>query len=187
MNPRLADLVTKAKKIGFPKASIENAIARGQGVSQSGAPLENVTIEAMMPHSVAIIIECRTDSKPRTLTEMRLAIKDFGGTVTPTKHIFEQKGRILARMTPYPEPAHLFDRVIEAGVIDVQTDGENIQIFTEPSQTTAVANKLVESLGFKIEETNIIWDPKEDMMLDMEWTWPENLGNFLGNLRNLKA
>jgi transcriptional/translational regulatory protein YebC/TACO1 len=54
INPRLATVITTAKKMGFPKASIESAIARGQGVSPNRAPLENVTIEAMIPPSVAV-------------------------------------------------------------------------------------------------------------------------------------
>lgn len=64
-NPQLAAVVATAKEQGVPKATIENAIARGQGISPKGAALENLTIEAMIPPSVAIIIECQTDSKSK--------------------------------------------------------------------------------------------------------------------------
>ena len=58
-NARLATLIAGAKKSGFPKSSIENAIARGQGLSPTGAALEMVTVEAMLS-SMAVIIECQT-------------------------------------------------------------------------------------------------------------------------------
>ena len=70
-NPRLAGLVVHAKKAGFPKSSIESAIARGQGVSPSGAMLETMTIEAMIPPSIAAVIECQTDSKARARPSSR--------------------------------------------------------------------------------------------------------------------
>ena len=63
-NTRLAALVANAKKAGFPKASIDAAIARGQGRSTSGAALENVTIEAMLPNAIAAVIECQQIQRP---------------------------------------------------------------------------------------------------------------------------
>lgn len=87
-NPQLAAIVATAKKQGVPKATIENAIARGQGISPKGTALESLTIEAIIPPSVATIIECQTESKLKTLADIRLLIKYFGGSVTPTTHLF---------------------------------------------------------------------------------------------------
>jgi len=180
MNPHLADAVTRAKKIGFPKASIESAIARGQGVSPSGIALESLSIEAMIPPSVSVIVECQTDSKARTLTDLRLAVKESKGTVTPTNHMFERKGKIVFENIRNIDEAEIFDRTIEAGAIDVEIEDEgNVVILTDPSQTTAVASSLAQTLGFKIKDSEIIWDPKEDMMVDVDS--PENLESFLGN------
>lgn len=184
MNSRLADVITKAKKIGFPKASIENAISRGQGLSASGVALENVTIEAMVPPSVAVIIECQTDSKPRTLADMRLAIKEAGGNVTPTNHLFERKGRVVFENSLNIGETDIFDRAIEAGAIDVEVEEEgDVVVTTKPSQTTAVASALAQSSGFKIKSSDIIWDPKEDMMVDVPSLG--ELVTFLGKFRNI--
>src|SRR5436190_22490915 len=80
---------------GFPKSSIEAAIARGQGISFTGAALESVILEAILPPSVAFVIDCQTDSKLRLLQDLRLIIKNYGGTVTPTSYLFEKKGIIV--------------------------------------------------------------------------------------------
>ena len=179
LNTRLADVINKAKKIGFPKSSIENAVARGQGLSPSGAALENVTVEAMVPPSVAVIIECQTDSKLRTLSDMRLAIRESRGTVTPTNHLFERKGRVVFENTRNVIEADIFDRAIEAGAIDVEIEeGGNIVLTTESSKTTAVATALAQSSDFKLMGSDIIWEPKEDMMVDA--VSPSDLLSFLG-------
>ena len=178
MNPRLADVVARAKKMGFPKASIESAIARGQGVSPSGVALENLTIEAMVPPSMAFIIECQTDSKLRTLGEIRLAIKESGGTVTPTNHLFDRKGRVVFQRSSVVKDTEIFDRAIEAGATDVEIDEDDIVVCTEPSQLTAVANTLAQALGSEAKSSDIIWDPKEDMAVDIRS--PELFRGFLG-------
>jgi len=179
MNPRLAAVVTSAKKIGFPKASIENAIARGQGVSPYGAALESVTIEAMVPPSVAVIIECQTDSRLRTLSDMRLAVKEAGGTVTPTNHLFDRKGKIVCKNPEGMEEEDIFDRAIEAGAVDIEMEADGIVIiFTESNETTAVANALSDSTSLHITNADISWEPKEEMMVDV--ATPDALNTFLG-------
>lgn len=179
-NPRLAAVVAAAKKQGFPKTSIENAIARGRGVSLSGAPLESLTIEAMLPPSVAVIVECQTDSKLRTLADMRLAVKEAGGSMTPTNHMFERKGKIIFGAAKGIGEEDIFDQAIEAGAIDVNTEDEGkIVVYAESSQTTAVAEALSKSSGLLVESSDIIWDPKEDMMVDGAVS--EALQSFLGN------
>ncbi|KAJ6150993.1 hypothetical protein N7470_007587 [Penicillium chermesinum] len=62
---------------------IESAIARGQGLSVTGQALEAVTIEAMFPGSVAVVVECQTDQKARVLQDIRHLIKTCGGIITP--------------------------------------------------------------------------------------------------------
>ena len=181
-NPRLATVITAAKKQGFPKASIENAIARGQGRSPTGATLESITIEAMVPPSVAIIVECQTDSKARTLNDMKLAIKDYGGTMTPTSHMFDRKGKIVFEGSKKFGEEEIFDLAVEAGATDVQVDDDGkVVISAESSQTTAVADTVAKSSGLKVESLDIIWDPKEDMMVNV--ASPEALDSFLGDYK----
>lgn len=179
-NPHLASTITAAKKQGLPKASIESAIARGQGRSITGAVLESLTIEAMVPPSVAVIVECQTDSKLRTLNELKTAIRYAGGTITPTSHMFDRRGKIVFEASEGISEGEIFDQAVEAGAIDVQTEEDGkLVIYTETSHTTAVADTLATSSGLKSESSDIVWVPKEDMMVDVES--PETLENFLGD------
>ena len=179
-NPTLATVITAAKKQGLPKASIESAIARGQGRSSTGAALESLTIEAMFPPSVAVIVECQTDSKARTLNDMKAAIKESSGIMTPTSHMFDRKGKIVFEAPEDIGEEEIFDQAVEAGAIDVQTEEDGkVAVYTESSHTKAVADALAKSSGLKLRNLDIVWDPKEDMMVDV--TSPEMLDSFLGN------
>ncbi len=181
-NPRLATIITAAKKQGFPKASIESAIARGQGRSPTGTALESLTIEAMVPPSVAIIVECQTDSKARTLNDVKLAIKESGGTMTPTSHMFDRKGKIVFVGSQGIGEEEIFDQAIEAGALDVQMEEDSkVVVYAESSHTTAVADALATSSGLKVESLDIIWDPKEDMIVDVAAS--EMLDSFLGRCK----
>ena len=179
-NPRLATSINSAKKQGLPKALIEGAIARGQGRSATGAALESLTIEAMLPPSVAVIMEFQTDSKGRTLNDIRALIRDFGGTATPTTHMFDRKGKIVLEGHKSMTEEEIFDQAIEAGAIDVQMEEDGkVVVFAEYSQTTAVADALAASSGLEVVSSDIIWDPKEDMMVDV--ASPEILDGFLSD------
>ena len=166
-NPRLAALVTIAKKSGLPKTTLEGAIARGAGKSLSGVALEAVTIEAMMPSSVAAIIECQTDNKLRTLSDIRYVIKDFGGTVTPTNHLFERLGQIKLEATKSMREEDMFDRAVESGATDVEVaeDG-NYVVYTEPQQTASAGERLAKITGLQIMSSDIIWLPKAESKVE---------------------
>ena len=179
-NPQLANIITTAKKQALPKASIDSAIARGQGHSLTGAALESFIIEAMVPPSVAVIVECQTDSKARTLNELKIAIRYSGGTITPTTHMFDRKGKIVFETSRGIGEGEIFDQAVEAGAIDVQTEEDGkLVVYTEPNHTTAVADKMATFSGLNVQSLNIIWDPKEDMMVD--GGSPEMLDSFLGD------
>lgn len=182
MNPRLATVISAAKKIGTPKATIERSIAIGQGISLSGASLENVMVEAMIPPSVALVIECQTDSKKRTLENLRYVIHKAGGSLTPTSHLFKRKGRIVFEKSEEIGEVEAIDLAIEAGALDVDVsleDGnEELIVLTELTGLTHIANALVQSSGLKLKSSDIIWDPKEDLIVNIESS--EGLNELIG-------
>ena len=168
-NTRLAAAITAAKKAGFPKQSIEAAIARGQGRSSSGAALENITIEAMLPNAIAAVIECQTDSKLRLLQVLRDMFKDHGANITPTTYLFDRKGKLVFEPCAGASGDELLEHAIEAGALDVETNEDgNIVVLTEPNEITSVAEALTQSLGLKIESTEIIWDPKKESAVNVD-------------------
>ncbi|KXT01563.1 hypothetical protein AC578_6326 [Pseudocercospora eumusae] len=168
-NPRLADLITKAKREGFAKASIEAAIARGQGRSISGANLENVTVEGILPNNVAVIVECETDSKLRTLAEVRLAIKEHGGTTTPTSYLFTKKGVITFEKKHGLGVEEVLEAALEAGAIDVEQDEDGrVVVTSQPEELRSVGDAVSAALDLPIATSKIIFDPNEDTKVGVQ-------------------
>ncbi|KAK5194224.1 hypothetical protein LTR16_007105, partial [Cryomyces antarcticus] len=168
INPRLAHAIATAKKSGFAKASIEAAIARGQGVSASGAKLESLTIEAILPPSVAVVIDCETDNKLRTLADVRLLIKHHEGSVTPTNYLFAKRGRIVFQKEGIGAD-EVLEGALDAGALDVTEDAEGkVVVYTEPNDTKATAETLSSLLGLEAERSDIIWDPNVDTKVGLE-------------------
>jgi transcriptional/translational regulatory protein YebC/TACO1 len=158
----------RAKKTGFPKASIEAAIARGQGLTSSGAKLESMIEEVMFPPSVAIIVDCMTDNKLRTKTEIRKALKDCGGgTLSSASYLFEKKGRISLRGREGLDLDTVLEPALEAGALDVE-DGKDggFIVYTQVSDLKSVSDALVQGLGVEVEDLRIIWDPQTRVDLD---------------------
>lgn len=155
---------------GFPKASMEAAIARGQGRSSTGAPLENLTLEVIMSSGVAMVIDIETDNRARTLSDLRFLVKYKGGTVSPTQYLFQRKGRIAFEKDERSLGVdEVLEPAIEAGAEDVEMDEDgNVVVWTEPNMTTAAANGLQDSLGLKVLSSDIVWDPNEDTMVKMD-------------------
>lgn len=166
-NTRLANAIEKAKKSSVPKALIETAIARGQGISSSGAKLESCTLEAIIPPNVAVIIELETDNRLRTLAELRTLVKYHDGNVSPIGFMFEKRGQIVLTAQEKAISADdVLEAALEAGALDVSegSGGRHI-IFTEPSSTSAVADALAASLGGEIANLDIVYSPNEDTMV----------------------
>jgi YebC/PmpR family DNA-binding regulatory protein len=169
MNPRLALALTTAKKNAVPKASIDAAIARGQGLSSTGAALESLLLEAILPPSIATIIECQTDNKLRALADLRLLVKEAGGQVSTVSFMFEKKGRIILRKKEGMGVDEVLEPALDAGVQDVQEDEQGrVVLFTEPAQTKTIAEALAKELDMEIEESEIIYDPNEDTKVPLD-------------------
>lgn len=163
---------------------MEAAIARGQGLSATGAALENVTMEAMLPPNVAVVIECQTDARLKTLADLRLLIKDAGGNVSPVGYMFEKKGRIVLQRKVDLSADDVLDPALDAGALDVtERDDGSIVLWTEPASTKSVADELAAKLKVDIEESEIVYDPNEDtkVALDDEEA-AADLGKFLDAL-----
>ncbi|KAK5137025.1 hypothetical protein LTR08_001034 [Meristemomyces frigidus] len=169
VNPRLGDLITKAKREGFAKTSIEAAVARGQGRSLSGASLESVTVDCILPGGVAAIVECDTDNKLRTLAEVRTVIRGYGGTPTPSSYLFNKKGRTVFELNEELNMDAAFDAALEAEATDVEEDEDGrLVVFTEPADTKPVGEALAAALGLEVATSEIVWLPNEETMVVVE-------------------
>lgn len=171
LNPELASIIGAAKKSGLPKASIERAIAKGQGISENGKPLENLTLEALLPPSVSAVIECQTDNRARTLSDIRRLIKELGGTVTPTSHMFERRGRVILECEEGLAEEDAMELVLSAGAVDMEIQDDNtLCVFTDPTHTASIARLLSASPRVKLKGYEIIWHPNPETSIDIDST-----------------
>ncbi|KAI1206543.1 YebC-like protein [Annulohypoxylon truncatum] len=163
LNSRLATVIAAAKKAGMPKANIDIAIARGQGKSSSGAGLESLTVEIMMPSSVAIVVEVETENKLRALQDLRGIIRKCGGTMTPIAFMFTRLGRIILKGNSDDDFDDIMMQALEAGAEDVEQDENgDIVLLTRPNAIHQVAQTMSEALSAEILDSDIIWSPAAD-------------------------
>jgi len=162
-NPQLATAVAAAKKAGVPKATIETAIARGQGRSTEGATLESLTFEVMMPPSVALILDIETDNRQRVLQDLNCLVRRCKGTPTPTKFFFSRVGRVVFGASEGAGMDEIMDDAIEAGAEDLEAGEDGtVVVWTQPNQTNQVAQAIRGKFNLEVLSADIIWSPNRD-------------------------
>ena len=142
-NPRLRLAVEKAKGQSMPKDNIERAIKRGSG-DVDGSDYQEARYEGYGPAGVAVMVDCLTDNKNRTVAEVRHAFSKFGGNLGAdgsVAYLFDHVGQILFD-TGADEDA-VMEAAVDAGAEDVIVgDDQSIEVLTDPSDFEAVAAGL---------------------------------------------
>jgi YebC/PmpR family DNA-binding regulatory protein len=171
MNVRLELAIDKAKAANMPKDSIERAIKRGTGEDKEGADFIEILYEGYAPHGVALMIECVTENRNRTVAELRHLLSKAGGGMGDPGSVSWQ----FERMTYFAIPStnHDFDTIfelaVEAGAEDIQEDEELIEIFGTPNNFKSIADHLSKA-NIKPEDSGIRFLPKQEISLDTEQT-----------------
>ena len=142
-NPRLRAAVAAALTSNMTRDTINRAIARGAG-GGDGEQLETIVYEGYGPAGSAVMVECLTDNRNRTVAEVRHAFSKCGGnlgTDGSVAYLFTKKG--VLTFVGADEDA-LMDAALEAGADDVVTDDDGaIEVLTQPAEFEAVKNALV--------------------------------------------
>lgn len=158
-NAALALVLQKARKNNFPKASIDAAIARGQGRTVAGEMLNPLLEESIVPPSIPVLIDCLTENKARTQQEVRLILKSFGGKPSSTVYLFEKRGQLVIRGNF--DVDKVLEAAIDAGAVDVYEEDDTVVVLTEVSALKRVSDSLELSLESTIVESAITWTPAE--------------------------
>ncbi|PKS12936.1 hypothetical protein jhhlp_000277 [Lomentospora prolificans] len=185
-NPALAAAVSAAKAANVTSAFIERAIARGQARSLSGAALEKLTVEAVLPGNVALILDVETDSRLRSLQDLNSLVKKSGGKPGSTLFYFEHRGRVVLALderstkTKAEWEEEVMGAVLEEdGVLDVDVEGGEVTVWTEAAGTGAVVAAVKERLGVEPRSVDLVWRAKEDMKVSVDSkVAAEELGKF---------
>ncbi|KAI5465836.1 transcriptional regulator-domain-containing protein [Mariannaea sp. PMI_226] len=170
-NPQLAAAISAATKASIPKNLIEAAVARGQGRSTTGAQLESMSLEVLMPPDIAVIIDAETDNKTRTLHDLRLVVKKAGGVVGSTSFYFTKRGRAVFKAKEGgPTLSDILDEAIEhEGMEDVEElpDG-NFLAWTQPNTVMAITEALSKKFDLEVLDSEIVWAPNEDTKVKID-------------------
>jgi YebC/PmpR family DNA-binding regulatory protein len=164
-NPRLRLAVDKAKAQSLPKDNIENAIKRGTGQLE-GVNYEELRYEGYGIGGAAVMVDCLTDNKIRTVAEVRHAFTKNGGnlgTDGSVAFMFKHCGQMI--FSPGCDEAKLMDAAIEAGAEDVvSNDDGSIEIITPPNDFAAVQDALT-AAGFTAELAEVTMKPLNEAEL----------------------
>jgi YebC/PmpR family DNA-binding regulatory protein len=169
MNVRLALAIDKAKAANMPKDSIERAIKRGTGEDKSAKEMEEILYEGYAPHGVALMIECFTENRNRTVAELRHILTKAGGSMGDPGSVSWQFERMayFALVADEHDFDQIFELAVEAGADDIQLEDNLIEIIGTPSAFSGIADYLKKA-GIKPEESGIKFMPKQEMNLDVE-------------------
>lgn len=164
-NFKLRLAMDKAKAANMPNENIEKAIRRGTGEGNEDK-LETITYEAYGPGGTALVIEALTDNRNRTISIIRNIINKYQGNLAGTNSVlwmFESKGVIGINLGQNKEGVEL--KAIDAGADDVVTEGENLFVYTKPTDLKMVKDQL-EKNGAKAEYAEIELLPKTKVVPD---------------------
>ncbi len=153
-NPRLRLAVDRANGANVPKDNIERAIKKATGELE-GVNYESLRYEGYGPGGVAVMVDCLTDNKNRTVAAVRHAFNKHGGnlgTDGSVAYMFEKTGVI--QFAPGADEDKIMEVALEAGALDILTDDDgSIEVLTAPDAFEAVRDALkTASLDFEEAE-----------------------------------
>lgn len=168
-NPRLRLAVDKAYAHNMPKDNVERAIKRGAGELEGGAEYEEARFEGYGPGGVAIMVDCMTDNRNRTVADVRHAFSKHGGnlgTDGSVVFLFTHTGVIS-----YPadtDEDKLMEAAIEAGADELVTnDDGSYDVLVSPDEFTRVRDALV-AAGLEPEQAEVTMRPMKDVEVSGE-------------------
>jgi YebC/PmpR family DNA-binding regulatory protein len=164
-NPRLRLAVDKAADANMPKENVTRAIQRGSG-GLEGVNYEEVRYEGYGIGGAAIIVDCLTDNRVRTVAEVRHAFNKHGGNMGnegSVAFMFKHVGQLL--FAPGVDEDKLMEAALDAGADDVVQDDEGgFEVLCDPFAFAALKEAL-EKAGFTAEVAEIIWKPDAETVL----------------------
>jgi len=167
-NPRLRLAVDKAKSQSMPRDNIERAVKRGSG-DLDGVDYLEIRYEGYGPGGVAVMVDCLTDNKNRSVADVRHAFSKFGGNLGAdgsVGYLFSHVGLLT-----YPagsDEESIMDAAIEAGAEDVVVDDDkSIEVLTDPLEFEAVRDAM-RAAGFDPQQAELTMRAATSMALELQ-------------------
>jgi YebC/PmpR family DNA-binding regulatory protein len=166
-NPRLRLAIQKARENSMPQDRIRNAIQRGTGEIE-GANFEEITYEGYGPGGVAVLVECTTDNRNRTVADIRSIFSKNGGRLGESGSVawmFNPPQGLITISRDVTDEDTLLAAALEAGAEDVKTTDDVYEVYTAPGDLTKVAEAL-ENQGIKTLSTEITLTPTSTVRVE---------------------
>lgn len=145
-NPRLRSAVATAKTANMPASNIDKAIKKGTG-ELPGVVYDEIVYEAYAPGGVALMLNCLTDNKNRTVSEIRHLLSKRGGNLAETGavgYMFDRRGVVTVEPKGLSED-DVMELALDAGAEDMRGEEDSYEIITEPNDFETVRTALEES------------------------------------------
>lgn len=167
-NPRLRAAIDKALGSNMTKDVIERATKRGAGELE-GVNYEEIRYEGYGPNGIAIMVDCMTDNKNRTVAAVRNVFSKRGGNMGTdgcVAFMFNQKGIIT--LPSGTEEDDIMEAALEAGAEDIVTNSDgSVDVFTSPDDYSTVKDALA-AAGIEVESSQVTMHPDNTVSLDVE-------------------
>lgn len=182
-NPRLRAAVDKALAANMTRDTVERATKRGTGELE-GVEYVEVRYEGYAMGGTAVLVECATDNRNRTVSEVRHVLSKYGGnlgTDGSVAYLFVKMGVFV--FSPDTDEEAVMEAAVAAGADDVQiSDDGSIEVTTEPLNFDILSNAFKDA-GLEPELSEVMQRPITDCPLNIEDA--ENLSKLVGALEEL--
>ncbi len=182
-NPRLRLAIDKANAANVPKDNIERAIKKATG-DLEGAAYEELRYEGYAPGGVAVMVDCLTDNRNRTVAAVRHAFSKYGGnlgTDGSVAYLFEKKG--VLSFAPGTSEEQVMEVALEAGAEDVLSDEDgSIEVLTAPDDFEAVREAL-RGADLPVDEAEVT--QRAAVLVDLDVETGQKVLKFLDLLEDL--
>lgn len=175
-NVRLRLAVDNARAENMPKDNIERAIRRGAGLDKDAEDIEEIIYEGYGPNGVAMLVECLSDNRNRTISEVRRCFNRAGGSLGEPNSVawqFTARGYLAFNRQDENgrpldiDPDELFMAALDAGAEDVVVSDDVIEVYTERTALAQVSGTLQDA-GYTPNESEIFMQPNVPIELDAE-------------------
>jgi len=183
--------VEKARAENMPKENIDRAIRRGAGLEKDAAQYESVMYEGYGPNSVAVLVDCLTDNRNRTIGDVRRIFTRAGSSLAEPNSVawqFASKGYFVFDLVDEEgkslnvDPDAIFEVAIENGADDVAISDDVVEVYTERTDFAAMAQALTDA-GFTASTAELIMKPNQ--LIQLSASEAQQLLNFVESLDEL--
>ena len=182
-NSRLRHALINARTQNMPKDTYERAVKKGAG-GLDGVNYEEIVYEGYGPGGVAVLVECMTDNRNRTIAEVRHAFGKAGGNVGTSGCVawmFDKKGLITVNKKDATEET-LMEVALEAGAEDIKDEDDSFDIIMDPSDFDAVKD-AIDAANIKFEAAEITMIPQT--LTELKGSEAEQMIKFMDVLDDL--